>query len=346
VELVVDVPGRRPVGSGAPLQLTVRNRGNQILRNVSVVCEFPQGLRFPGSDRASVAHKIPRIDPGDVKESLLTLVGEVPGRHACRFTVNVGSQTVLTRTVSVEFVSRQLDWHIDGPEERTLGSRVEFNIPLINISRSDLRELTVRVELDAALTVREMTQGGRLADRSVTWTLDRLAANEGLLLQLEVECREVTKEACLKVSVAGKDVAEDSNEACLVVAPRTGWLNVRVEDLADPLPTGEETDVVVVVENQGVQPVKDVAVTCTWPEGFELVRAGVRQGDRLRPATAETRGRTATLTTIPRLAPNEALEYRVTLKAQQAGSHRLIVDVTNGSDQSPVRVVEPIMVHR
>lgn len=346
VELRVDIPDRRPVGSGVPLQLTVRNLSDQVLRNVSLVCEFDPALSFPGSDRKSVTHKIPRIDPGDMKESLLTLVSETAGLHPCRFSVNVGSQTVLKKSVMVEFVSRQLDWQVHGPIERTVGSRAEFNIPLINISRRELRQLTVRVEHDAALAIREMTQGGRIADRSVTWTIDRLAANEGMLLQLEVECREITKEACLKVFVSGEDLPEDSHEACLVVKPRSGWLDVRVHDVSDPIGVGETAEFVVTIQNQGLQTVKDVAATCTLPDGFELVHAAVKQGERSRPVTAEVQGGAATLGEAVVLPPDKSVEYRLTVRARHAGMHQVTISVAGPRDQPPVDVVEPIMVHR
>jgi uncharacterized repeat protein (TIGR01451 family) len=286
------------------------------------------------------------MDAGDVKESLLTLVGKTAGLHQCRFSVMIGSKVALQKTVLVEFVSRQLDWQLHGPTERTVGSRAEFNIPLINVSDRELRDLKIRVDLDAALTVREMTQGGRLGDRTLTWEIDRLAANEGLLLQLEVECREATTQACLQVTVNGVDLPEDETEACLAVKQRTGWLEVRVHDVTDPIGVGDEAELVVTIQNQGLQSAKDVVAACTWPEGFEFVSAAVQHGGRSQTVLAEVQDRTAILTPTKKLDPDQSVEYHVLLKGRTAGTHRLTVSVTNSSDQTPVEVVEPIMVHR
>jgi hypothetical protein len=346
VELTIDAPDRRPVGSGAPLQLTLRNRGEQPLRNVSVVCDFDEALTFPGSELHSVTHKIPRIDSGDVRESLLTLIGESAGLHQCRFSVKIGSQTVAEKSVSVEFVSRQLDWRVDGPDERTIGSRAEFNIPLINISRGELRGLKIRVGLDGALAVREMTKGGQLAERSVSWDIDRLAADEGMLLQIEVECLALTQQACLQVSVIGDELPEDSQEVCLKVTPRMGGLEVRVQDVVDPIGEGGTAELVVAIKNDSVQTIRDVAATCAWPEGFDLIGVTQIEDGQSRPAQADVGAQSARLGELVDLEPDRSIEYRVQLRANRTGTQQLTVTVTNASDETTTKVVEPILVHR
>ncbi len=346
LELRVEVPQQRPVGSGAQFHMTLRNLSGQVLRNVSVLCDFDDALSFPDSERKSVTHKIPRIDAGGMKDSLLTLIGTAAGRHECRFSVLIGSKVALRKTVAVEFITRQLDWQLHGPAERTVGSRAEFNIPLINISDHELRDLKIRVNLDAALTVREMTQGGRLGDRTLTWEIDRLQANEGLLLQLEVECLEPTTQACLQVTVSGADLPEDETEACLAVKSRSGSLEVRIHDVADPVAVGDEAEFVVTIQNEGLQAARDIAARCTWPEGLEFVSAKIQQGGHQQPAAAVVDGRTATLPALKKLDPSQSIEYRLRLKGRTAGTHRVTVSVANSSDKLPVSVMEPVMVHK
>ncbi len=53
----------------------------------------------------------------------------------------------------------------------------------------------------------------KLDDRSVTWSIDKLSAQEGLLLQLEVECREPTTQACLTATVSGGRLVATFNKA-------------------------------------------------------------------------------------------------------------------------------------
>jgi hypothetical protein len=346
VELMIDVPDRRPVGSGAPFRLTIKNVSDSTLRNVNVVCEFDEAFTFPGSDRKSVTHKIPKIDPGDFRESLLTLVSDLHGRHQCRFSLHVGSKEIVKKSVDVEFVSRQLDWRLHGPTERTVGSRAEFNIPLINVAPETLTNLNVRVELDGALTIREMTQGGRVGDHSVTWAIDRLSPNEGLLLQLEVECREPTAQACLTATVNGDHLPTDDTEACLTVKQLMGPLDVRVQDVNDPVAVNNEVELVVTIINQGLQPAKDVITACRWPEGFFFSSAVLRQGEKSVPVKATTVDRMVTLPAVPQLQADEKLEYRLMLSARNPGSHQLTVLVTDSTTSAPVEVVEPIMVHR
>ncbi|MFO0917835.1 MAG: hypothetical protein U0872_05905 [Planctomycetaceae bacterium] len=150
LQLVIDAPARRPLGSGAPFQLTVKNPTGARMQNVQVICEFDDGLTFPGSTSKSVTHKIPRIDPGDARSSSLTLVSETPGKYEGRCRVQVNDQTVIQKTATVEFVARQLDWQWQGPAVRSVGSRAEFNIPLVNVTDADLTDLRVQVDLDAA----------------------------------------------------------------------------------------------------------------------------------------------------------------------------------------------------
>jgi len=346
LDLQIDVPASRPVGSGAPFQLTIRNVSDETLRNVSVVSEFDDALEYPGSDRHTVTHKIPKIEAGDAKESRLTLLSRTEGSHRCTFTVNVGSRVILVKDAAVDFVSRQIDWQLHGPSERTVGSRAEFNIPLINISRRNLRNLTVRVDLDAALTVREMTKGGRLDDRSITWTIDELAADEGLLLQLEVECREPAMHACLAATVSGPDVPSDDAEACLTVKSLNGQLDVRAQDLSDPVAVGEIAEFRVTVENPGLTAAKNISLTCHWPEGFQWESAEQIQGGQSLPLDVTREELSATLPSIARLDPDRRLEFRVRLQARQAGPHDVRFSVRDDTRPTAIDVIEPIMVHR
>jgi hypothetical protein len=346
IELLVEAPTQRPIGSGVTFDLTIKNTSDQAVRNVSVTCKFDDALTFPGSEKKSVTHKIPKIEPGDLKQSSLTLVSEDAGEYQCVFTVQIGSKVVLEKTVAVQFVSRQLDWRLHGPAIRTVGSRAEFNIPLVNVSPTDLNRVVVRVELDSALTVREMTEGGKLDDRSVTWSIDKLSAQEGLLLQLEVECREPTTQACLMATVSGEDLPADDTEANLTVKPLAGVLDVRVQDVNDPIETGEDAELLVTVVNQGLQPATDVALKCVWPGGFDFRKATARSRGRSLPVKASIENGYMTLTPIPRLDPDQRLEFRLVLTARNAGEHQLTVEVTDADHPTPVEVAEPIMVHK
>jgi hypothetical protein len=346
IELLIESPAQRPAGSGVSFELTIKNTSDQAVRNVSVTCKFDDALTFPGSEKKSVTHKIPKIEPGDLKQSSLTLVCEDAGEYQCVFTVQIGSKVVLEKTAAVQFVSRQLDWRLHGPAVRTVGSRAEFNIPLVNVSPNDLNRVVVRVELDSALTIREMTEGGKLDDRSVTWSIDKLSAQEGLLLQLEVECREPTMQACLTATVSGEDLPADDTEASLIVKALVGALDVRVQDVNDPIEAGEDAELLVTVVNQGLQPVTDVALKCVWPGGFEFRKATARSRGRSLPVKASIENGYMTLTPIPRLEPDQRLEYRIVLTARKAGEHQLTVEVTDADHPTPVEVVEPIMVHK
>ncbi len=346
LQLTVEAPERRPLGSGAPFQLTVKNPTGTRVQNVQVICEFGDGLAFPGSSSKTVTHKIPRIDAGDARTCSLTLTSETPGRHECRFRVNINDQTVVQKTATVEFVSRQLDWQLQGPAVRSVGSRAEFNIPLVNVSETELQDVRVQVDLDAALTVREMTRGGQLSDRRVTWTIPRLAAGEGLLLQLEVECRQATTQACLMATVSGAGLPPDNTEACLTVKPVAGSLEVQIQDTADPVSEGETTEFVVTVTNRGLQSLKGIALNCKWPESFEFVRMEAREENHVRSLSPQVSGSQATLSSAALLPTDKSFEYRLILRAGRVGAHQVTVSAGDGTDQPAVEVSEPILVHR
>lgn len=346
IELTIAAPAQRPVGSGAPLQLTVRNLSDETLRNISIVTDFDGGLEFPGSDQHSVTHKIPKIEAGDEKESRLTLIGRTAGRHRCQVVVKAGTRELVAKEATVDFVARQLEWQLHGPSERTAGSRAEFNIPLINVSPRPLRNVTVRVEHDAGLKVREMTRGGKLSDRSVTWTIDELAVDEGLLLQLEVECREPTSFACLTATVSGPDLATDDTEACLTVTPLAAGLDIRVQDVSDPVAVGDIAEFVVTVQNAGLNSSKSVELACEFPAGFQFDSATLMQNGKAIAVEAASDDGTVKLPSINRLDPDRRLEYRVRLKAKQAGPQEVRFTVRDDASSTPHNVVEPIMVHR
>ena len=48
IELLVESPAQRPIGSGVTFDLTIKNTSDQPVRNVSVTCKFDDVLTFPG----------------------------------------------------------------------------------------------------------------------------------------------------------------------------------------------------------------------------------------------------------------------------------------------------------
>ncbi|HTI52455.1 MAG TPA: hypothetical protein VL475_15935, partial [Planctomycetaceae bacterium] len=199
LELTVDAPKRKQVGSQATYRVTVRNSSDGPVSNVMVECRFDEPLVFTGSDKHRVVQRFEQLLPGEVKELALSLYSNDIGAHCCRFAVRTGEGAAegSEKSVCVEFVSRQLQIDLLGPTRRTEGSRAEFTITLTNHSVRTLTDVKALLSHDQALVPREASAGRETKPGNLTWDLGTLQPMESIQLQVDFECRSLARRACV-----------------------------------------------------------------------------------------------------------------------------------------------------
>lgn len=344
LDVQVTVPARKQVGSEVTFEVRTTNLGGEPATDVVVECSFDDALVFPGHPEKTVQQHLNRIAPGETKEAALTLRSDRTGTHCCRFRITSGGREAAWKSVCLEFVPRQLELSVIGPVQRSVGSRAEYNVRLVNVSAQAIEGLHVRVQHDGALTPKEITEGADLTGEGIRWDLGRINPGEGLFLQVEFEAAIATEQACITFEVGGTTLPTEVEERCLQVRPLRGVLDLQVSDETDLLEVGDETVYVATVRNTGLQPVADVRLHATVPQNFRVESVEVRHGDEVLTVPFETRGREIVFSAVESLTREGVLEYRVRAKSLQAGDGEFRASLTDALSRDPAVVAEPTSV--
>ena len=346
LELAVDAPKRKQVGSAIEFRIGVWNRGESVVEDLAVEVEFDAALVFPGRPERRVSQPLGRLSPGEHREVTLTLAAEETGRHCARFLVTAGGAESAWKSVCVESVPRQVGLEIVGPPQRTVGSRAEFNVKIASVSKDVLKGMQAIVRYDAALAPREASAGARQTPGTMTWNLGDVQPGEGVQLQIEFECRVAAESACLTAELSGENFPSERVEKCISVVPLRGSIELRVVDEADPVPLGQETAYVITVQNRDLRAVRGVELSAEVPRQVSVVSAEVRQRDQMLPVGADVDGERVVFEAIEALAPDAILTYRIRVKGTVPGDGALRVRVSHAGAAEAAEVVEPTTVIR
>jgi hypothetical protein len=346
LEVAVTAPPRKQVGSAVEFLIEVRNTSEQTAENVAVDVEFDEPLVFPGSRERRVAQPLGRLAPGESKEVTLSLVAERVGTDCVRLLATVSGREAGWKSVCVEVVPKQLQLEIVGPPRRTVGSRAEFNVKLVNASTQPLRGAQATVRYDAALTPREGSAGARQKPGSMSWDLGGLQPGEGVQLQIEFECRIPAESACLSAEVTGANFPTERLEKCISVVSLEGSVDVQAMDRLDPLKVGDETEYLVTVQNRDLRAVRDLRLEAEIPAQIQFLSADVTQNDQPLPVNAELQEAQVVFEPIEALAPDAVLTYRIRVKATTPGDGAFVARLTHADSLEPVEVIEPTTVIR
>ncbi len=346
LNLVVQAPRRTQVGSGATFHLTVSNTGDEPVEDIVVETEFDRALVFPGRREKKVRRTLRQLMPAESKEISLLLLSDQTGNHCCRFTVTSKGHESVWKSVCVDFLEKQIDLRIVGPTRRTVGSRAEFTVKLVNVASNELKEVQVVLSHASVLEARELTNGYVNKSGGWLWELGKLRAGEGVQLQAEFDCRDVADNACIDVRVSAEGVADEAVEQCLKVVPVPGILELYVDDGRDPIKVGDETEYVVRVRNRGQQLARQVQLQSRLPSNMRLVSAAVRGGDRQLNVNFKVRGQDVVFDSVASLESMAELKFTLQTKAVRIGDGGFVASVSHASSRVSVDVHEFTTVNR
>jgi len=319
LELTVQVPPKRQVGSVATFRLTVRNIGDKPANAIVVRCKFPNGLVFPGSRERQVTRPLGRLPAGGSRTFSLTLRGDKTGSLCCEFEVSSRGAERAWKSVCVEFVPRSLETTILGPKTRTLGSRAEFTIKLANTSPRPLKNVRVTIRQDAALVPKEASKGAKWDNDALRWNLGSIEPGAEVQLQVEFDCHKTATGACFTLAISADGFPGEEVEQCLKIEKPPGIITMQARDRDDLLRIGDETEYLITVSNTGLQSVRGIRVTAEIPDMFRIVSAEVRQAKHRLLNTVDITGRTVTFAPMATLRGGGTLIYRIRVKAFSTG---------------------------
>ena len=349
VELKIEQVGTASVNGIARFQVTLRNRSSAPVEQVIVYCEFDQALQFADSPEREVMQRLGTMAPGELKELTLSLNCLQTGKQSCLFSVRSldaeqFSAELTRQRVELDVRERQIELRMIAPPRRTVGSKAELTLQLINRTSEPMTRPRLKIQYDAALIAREATEGAHPVKGGLDWTLETLAPREELQLQVEFECLTTAHRAQISCDFEVDGQPSEQRECSLEITPVVGHLDLRIQDRDDPLTVGKETTVEISLQNVGLLPCHQIRLELAAPEQVSLGTVKLRRGDSEQAITVKHEERRLVFDPIPVLAPDETVTLLVTVHAEASGVVELIATVQHAAENSTSTMIEPLLI--
>lgn len=222
-----------------------------------------------------------------------------------------------------------------GLPSRVEGETVRFTIEVTNTGNQTLTNLTLVDQCDASLTQVAATEGSRLENNDLVWTIDALPAGATNTFEVQCRCLRAVARACNRAAVTSQEGARAEDQACLEIRPPPGGLRMTVADLRDPVRLGKGLTYEIRVSNQGQGPHEEVSVVATVPAGMVPDRIGTSG-----PGMPAFEGQTIRFAPVAEIRPGETLTYRVRVSTPQAGQFTFHAELTTRNLLQPLAVGE------
>lgn len=314
-----------------PLEVVVTNTGSGTVRDLVVTGELPGGLDAPDGDRR-VRLELPALAAGESRTLGVTLRAAGAGRYPIAAAA-VADGGLAASAAPVTVVARQPVLAITktGRDVQYIGRELAFDITVTNSGDGAATDTVVRDTVPAGASFVRASDGGRLEDGAVTWTLGTLGAGESRALSVVLRAdgagamrgTATVSAACAQQAAA--DAATDVRGISAIL--------LEVVDLSDPVGVGEDETYLITVTNQGSAPDTNVVIAANAP-------AQVTPLEATGPTVGTIAGSAITFAPLPRLGAGEEVEYRITVRAGAPGDVRFAVRMTSDQLSSPVQETE------
>ena len=161
---------------------------------------------------------------------------------------------------------------IDGPKKKYVGRDAEFTIKVTNPGDAPLNNVLVRDQLPPELDF-VTAENGQLTGRDVVWNLGTLAGGQSRDLKLVARCRDKAPKTEQRIVVTS-DNAGPANQSWELEIFGAAGLQLKFQDLEDPVPAGGTAKYEVVITNTGTDDAKNVSLTGECAGGLVRILEG------------------------------------------------------------------------
>ena len=306
LEMSMSGPGEVLFGEEAVYTVTIRNPGTGAADNVTVM--LPEEF---GGDREGIGS----IPAG--KESTFDI--ELAARTAGQLTLTTSATADgnLTVNASQDVVVRRavLDVALEGPSLKYSGTKGRYRVTITNNGDAAGNGLETAIALPQGAKYLGGIDGVKKSEGGILWQIGSLDPNQSKTFEIDCEVEgngELRFEAGVRQRDDPTKVATNS-AACITMVETIADLVLTVQDPKGPLPTGEETEYQITVQNRGSRSAKGVELLMQFSEGIEPSRATGLQ-NRIVPGQV-------IFAPIAQIDPGQSMKFKVTSVANKRGTH-------------------------
>lgn len=327
--LVKTAPERVLICDNIPLQFTVSNKGTGTAANVKLSDKLPEGLKT-ADGKTTIDLALGSLAPGQSVSRTVIVRADKTGTYTNKAVAvadgNLKAESGETRTVVTQPI---LAIEKTGPELEYLGRDVSYAIVVTNTGNAPAAETVVTDTIPANVEQIQASDNGRVADGRVTWNLGTLAPNA--TRRLTIRYRPTAAGNYRNESRATAVCTDAVTAAAATRVAGIPAVLLEMIDINDPVAVGNNEIYIITVTNQGTAPDTNIRMTGHLEDSMEFVSA-----------SGVTRGRhqagVITFEPLPRLAPGAKAEWRVEVKAVEAGDVRFRVEMeTDELDRNVIK---------
>jgi len=326
LNLLVEAPADSIIGDTIPVKLTFRNGGSAPVYDAYLSQVLPDGLATDtGLEQFDLA--IGNLLPGDIKIFDVSLRSSKTGKYTVDMLATARDGITANAVMKTAVLKPNLEISASAPSMRFVGNTISSEIKVTNNGDGQARNTVITHYLAAGTQFATANEGGVLQDNTVVWRLGSLLPGESKTVTSRVATSDIMT---VRTSATAEAYAADRVEDVMVTDIQgVAAIKLRLGDINDPVPVGDNEVYVVQIDNQGSLAGTGVALKCILEEGMEYVNS-------TGPTQAQVEGNAVVFDPLSVLAPGAVAEWRIVIKARKAGDVRFTAVVESDQLTGPV----------
>lgn len=330
--LTKSAPAEVVICDPIPMTLNVKNTGSSTLTAVKVNDSLPEGLTSDGKN--ALAFDAGNLAPGESKEFKFNATAAHTGQYVNKAQA-VSSQGVTSDASSTTVVHEPvLTVACAAPDQRYMGRPFDVTFTVDNKGDVASAGTTLEVPIPSGLSAKSASNGGQIGAGKITWDLASVAVN-GAQNVTATFASDNAGSFAFNPSAKGA-CAKPVTSSCQTRVVGVAAILLEKADDPDPVGVGETTTYTVKITNQGSADDNNVRMVVTIAAELSPVSA---------TSDGAISGQTVTFPPVPRLAPKEAVTYKIVAKGVKPGDGRTRFELNSDMLKAPVNAEESTHVY-
>lgn len=331
LEVTCEGSNRVLVGEPASQTVLIKNPGNGIATNVQIEAIIPDGLEHARGSRLIM--DVGSLNPGETRSVRLALAAVKGGKQVVQVQSRADGDLVRNTQSEVFVVAPSLVAEIEGPGLRFLGRNATYVLRVRNDGEINVENVRVMHKVPEGFEVIDSDRGAQFdrPNRLCNWFVGRLAAGATAEMRVTMRADRIGNFTHFVRATSEHGAISDSQFSTQVEGSAALVLEIR--DLDDPVEVGSETAYEIVVKNEGSAPARNVSLACEIPAGIDVLKA---QG----PVDSIKQRDLVTFNPVLELAPGNSITYRVHVRGNVTGHHRVRARLSSEGTPEPLTADE------
>ena len=316
------------------LRYVITNTGSGAACNITIQDNLAQGLMTSQGDRQLV-FELASLSPGESREFEAMVDAEKPGRYMSKAFVSSSSSGSAESNMPITTVKKPvLSLLQTSPKAQFVGRDMTFDIMVSNKGDGIAKDAIVVANLPDGIDFATATEGGVYSHNSpgrVTWKLGDVEPSASRLVRMTLSSTD--EGILLANTTAQAECAETVSSKTETILSGIPAVLMEVVDLDDPISLGEHEEYLITITNQGSKDSRNVTIKCHLESSMRYISSS-------GPTMATVEKDSITFAPLASLAPNESVQWRVTVKAVEVADSRFKVQLDTDQLQRPVYETE------